>query len=95
MSNLERPLDLSQRLAFRLWHRETPDLEHGAGEIRLLVEFQRAMGVTALGKSLKEKLQKEGYLVQTDIDTAVENFLEDELVDEERVNLIAMDDEAA
>lgn len=70
--------DLTERVALRLWHREAISLEHGVGELRLLIDVQRSLGYMGLKKALIAKLELDGYICEDDIDNAINELLEED-----------------
>lgn len=68
----------AESVAFRIHQGGTGELMNGIAAIELTIESRRADAARTLAFILGQKLKLEGYIVVSDIDDALENFLENE-----------------
>lgn len=69
----------AEMVGMSIYSGSTDELIHGITAIELTIEGQRANAARSLAFVLSQKLRLEGYIVITDIDDALESFLESEL----------------
>lgn len=69
----------AETVAFRIYQGNTDELLHGIAAIELTIESRRANAARTLASVLRVKLAEGGYIVTSDIDDALEDFLQAEL----------------
>lgn len=68
----------AETVGLSIYQGSSNELIHGIAAIELTIEGQRANAARSLAFVLSQKLRLEGYVVITDIDDALTNFLESE-----------------
>lgn len=69
----------AEYVALSIYQGASNELIDGIAAIELTIESQRANAARTLAFTLGQKLRLDGYIVITDIDDALEAFLESEL----------------
>lgn len=69
----------AEHVALSIYSGSTKELIDGICSIELTIEAKRANAARGLALALRNKLLVEGYLVISDIDHALEDFLEAEV----------------
>lgn len=70
----------AESVAFKIHQGGTEELLDGIAAIELTIESRRAHAARGLATALRVKLAEVGYIVTSDIDDTLEQFLESELV---------------
>lgn len=66
----------AETVGLSIYQGSSNELIHGIAAIELTIEGQRANAARGLAVALRKKLAAEGYIVVSDIDDALEDFLE-------------------
>lgn len=66
----------AETVGLSIYQGSSNELIHGIAAIELTIEAQRAKSARGLAVALRRKLSEEGYIVVSDIDDALEDFLE-------------------
>lgn len=69
----------AESVAMSIYQGSSTELMHGIAAIELTIESRRANAARTLAFTLGQKLKLEGYIVTSDIDDALEDFLESEM----------------
>lgn len=69
----------AEMVGLSIYQGSSNELIHGITAIELTIEAQRAKSARGLAVALRKKLAEDGYIVISDIDDVLENFLELEL----------------
>lgn len=69
----------AEAVGLSIYQGSSNELMHGITAIELTIEARRADAARMLAFVLSQKLRLEGYIVITDIDDALEEFLESEV----------------
>lgn len=69
----------AETVALRIYQGSTDELLDGVTAIELTIEARRADAARTLAALLRVKLAEEGYIVASDIDDTLYNFLEAEI----------------
>lgn len=69
----------AEDVALRIYQGSAGEMLNGIIAIELTIESKRANAARSLATLLRIKLAEEGYIVTSDIDDALESFLESEL----------------
>lgn len=72
----------AESVAMSIYEGSSTELMHGIAAIELTIESRRANAARGLAMALRVKLAEEGYIVTSDIDDALEDFLETETLGE-------------
>lgn len=72
---------IGERIAWRIHTASTSDFPTHLGELELYVDYERSMAAHGLAVLLRDKLMSDGYIIISDIDDAVNEFCEADLVD--------------
>lgn len=66
----------AETVGLSIYQGSSNELIHGIAAIELTIEAQRAKSARGLAVALRRKLSEDGYIVVSDIDDALEDFLE-------------------
>lgn len=69
----------AEMISLSIYHGSTDELIDGIAAIDLTIEAKRADAARSLAFVLSQKLKLDGYIVVSDIDEALEDFLESEV----------------
>lgn len=72
----------AESVAFRIHQGGTGELMDGIAAIELTIQSRRANAARGLATALRVKLAEVGYIVISDIDDTLEQFLEGEILGE-------------
>lgn len=72
----------AEHVALSIYQGSSGELADGIIAIELTIEAQRASAVRGLATALRVKLAEAGYIVTSDIDDVLEDFLETESLNE-------------
>ncbi len=75
--------DLTERIMFRTHAGDFGELKTGIADMKLLIELKRHQAAVSLAEILKRQLRDIGFIVIADIDNAVDQFCERELLDKD------------
>lgn len=68
----------AEEVALSIYSGSTTELMDGIASIELTIEGKRANAARTIAKLLRDKLLVDGYIVVSDIDNLLEDFLEQE-----------------
>lgn len=73
---------LEERIAFRIYNGDTSDLVDGMQALDLIIELRRSEAAHGIASILRHKLEKDGYIVISDIEEGLAQFYYQETLPE-------------